>query len=176
MKYIVLENILLSEETQIIKSEANAESFQIDFKDNAGGFEYRVKDLLDDTYVGIKYVEHEDKTVVHYAINSELTASVTIEKDQLGKAIEIEMYNDENITTRGTLPDHNLTFLQNSDILARIDRILFSEEPSYSINIEENHEYRAFILAVCISLDKFLQGNKGGDDYRRRIFGTRFKA
>lgn len=176
MRYIVLEDILSKEETQIIKSEAGVETFKIDFKAGNKGFDYTVSDLISDINVNIKFVETETDTVIHYVIDLEEVASVSISREILGKPIEIEMYEEVNMTTRGTLPDHNLTILQNSDILARIDTAMFRPESTYLINIDDNTEHRALLLAICVSLDKFLQENKGDDDHRRRLFGTRFEV
>lgn len=175
MRYLVLEDILSQDERQIVKSEAGVDSFSIDLKDGTAGFQYMINDLSDNTYVGVKFEDDGDKSVIYYAINSELVGTVSISKDQLGRSIEIDMFDDENMVTRGTLPDHNLTILQGNDILTRIDKMMYCPAPTYLINIEENHEYKAFVLAICISLDKFLQVHKGDDAHRRRLFGTRFK-
>ncbi len=174
MRYLVLENILTKEEEQIIKTEAGKSRFKINMRDGYGGFEYIVKDLEKYVDVGIKFDEDDDNTVIHYAINAELVATASISKNQIGTTIEIELYNDKNMSARGTLADHNLTILQENDILARIDRMMFRQDGTYIINIEENHDYEALVLAICVSLDKFLQENKGDDDHRRRLFGTRF--
>ncbi len=174
MRYLVLENILLKEEEVIIKTGAGVPRLKVINKERAGGVAHTIKDLEDFSEVGIKYEEDGDVTRIHYSVNSVLVGTSTITKDQLGKPVEIEMYDDKDMRSRGVLADHNLTILQDNKILARIDNKMFNPEPTYVINVEDNNKkYDVLLIAICASFDKFIQEHAGSDDHRRRLFGTR---